>query len=58
MKKLAIIIPAYKDTYLHNALSSISNQTCKDFNLYIGDDASPYDLTKIIKPFYNKLNII
>lgn len=57
MKKLAIIIPAYKDTYLHNALSSISNQTCKDFNLYIGDDASPYDLTKIIKPFYNKLNI-
>lgn len=55
--RLAVIIPAYKSTYLKNALDSISHQTCKKFNLYIGDDNSPYNLEKIIKPFKTHLNI-
>lgn len=33
--KIAVIIPAYKDTYLLNTLISINNQTDKKFNLYI-----------------------
>lgn len=32
--KIAVIIPAYKDTYLLNTLISINNQTDKKFNLY------------------------
>ena len=38
---LAIVIPAYKSTFLPAALDSIAAQTCQDFTLYIGDDCSP-----------------
>lgn len=55
--KLAIIIPAYKPEYLAKALMSIADQTCKDFNLYIGDDCSPYSLAQIVRPFEEKLNL-
>ena len=56
--KLAIIIPAYKSTYLEEALVSIVNQTCKDFTLYIGDDCSPYDLKTIITSFEKRMEIV
>lgn len=49
--RLAIVIPAYKPDYLFNTLQSIYSQSCKDFNLYIGDDCSPYDLKQIIDKF-------
>lgn len=55
---LAIIIPAYKASFLQEALSSIANQICKDFTLYIGDDCSPYNLKAIVEPFESQLNII
>lgn len=55
---LAIIIPAYKQTFLEEALQSIANQTCKDFTLYIGDDCSPYDLESIVDKFRDKINIV
>lgn len=58
MKKLAIVIPAYKDLYLKETLTSIANQTCKDFTLYIGDDNSPYDLYKIVRMFDQKIDIV
>ena len=51
MKQLAIIIPAYKETFLRKALESIASQTCKDFTLYIGDDCSPNDLKSIVSDF-------
>lgn len=54
---LAIIIPAYKSTFLDKALCSIANQTCKDFTLYIGDDASPNDLYSIVKKYEGRINI-
>ena len=62
MRSLAIVIPAYKSAYLSNALESICSQTCKDFNLYIGDDNSPEDLQSIVKKwsidrcFYHKFD--
>jgi glycosyltransferase involved in cell wall biosynthesis len=55
--KLAIIIPAYKATFLDAALASIASQSCKDFTLYIGDDASPHDLLSIIERYNDILNI-
>ena len=58
MKSLAIIIPAYKNTYLHAALDSISKQTSKDFTVYIGDDCSPYDLKSIVEEFSDKIDIV
>ncbi|MCL2328091.1 MAG: glycosyltransferase [Bacteroidetes bacterium] len=57
MNNLAIIIPAYKAAFLDKALASIAGQTCKDFTLYIGDDASPHDLYSIVKKYENKINI-
>ncbi|MBD0365024.1 MAG: glycosyltransferase family 2 protein [Flavisolibacter sp.] len=56
--KLAIVIPAYKAAFLREAIQSIAQQTCKDFTLYIGDDASPHDLSRIIADFDNKMNIV
>jgi glycosyltransferase involved in cell wall biosynthesis len=54
---LAIIIPAYKEQYFSKALSSLANQTNKDFKVYIGDDCSPYDLKTIADSFTTTLNI-
>ncbi|MCL8000700.1 glycosyltransferase, partial [Brucella sp. 21LCYQ03] len=54
---IAIIIPAYKPTYFSNTLESLANQTDTAFNLYIGDDCSPFDLEPLIKPYKDALNI-
>lgn len=54
---LAIVIPCYKSRYLYESLTSLSCQTVKNFNLYIGDDNSPENLYSIIKPFEQKLKI-
>jgi Glycosyl transferase family 2 len=56
--QLAIVIPAYKDTYFREALSSIANQTCKDFVVYIGDDNSPFDLYKVVEEFEDTISIV
>ncbi len=55
---VAIIIPAYKDTFLYEALETIAQQTSKDFTLYIGDDCSPYPLYEIVKSFEDKINLV
>lgn len=56
--KLAIVIPAYKIAFFKESIESIANQTCKDFTLYIGDDASPSDFNEIINSYKDKINII
>lgn len=56
--KLAIVIPAYKSTFLAAAMDSIAAQTCKDFTLYIGDDCSPHDLKSIVDKYTDKLNLV
>lgn len=55
---LAIVIPAYKKSFLEEALLSIAGQTCKKFTLYIGDDASPHDLYPLVKPFEKSVKLI
>ena len=57
MIDLAVVIPAYKFQFLDKALGSIASQTCKEFNVYIGDDASPQNLKEIADKYSNKLNI-
>ncbi|NDK56316.1 glycosyltransferase family 2 protein [Pontibacter fetidus] len=58
MKDLAIVIPAYKAKYLHDCLNSISEQTCKNFTVYIGDDNSPENLKSIVDGFNNRIDLI
>lgn len=55
--QLAIIIPAYKATFLSKTLRSLAGQQVKDFHLYIGDDASPEAIAEIVKPFQHLLSI-
>lgn len=55
---LAIIIPAYKSTFLAAALDSIAAQTCKDFTVYIGDDHSPNHLEEIVEQYKDKFRLV
>lgn len=48
MISLTIIIPYYKIDFFKETLQSLQNQTCKDFNVFIGDDASPNDPQNVI----------
>jgi len=57
-RSLAIIIPAYKESFLAAALDSIAAQTCQDFTLYIGDDCSPYDLKSIVDRYRDKIHLV
>jgi glycosyltransferase involved in cell wall biosynthesis len=54
---LAIVIPAYKAEFLYSTLESISNQSCKDFVVYIGDDSSPNELNSIVSQFEEKIDL-
>jgi Glycosyl transferase family 2 len=56
-KKLAIIIPFFKITYLESLLIALARQTDKRFNLYIGNDNSPDDPHPIIQRFNDVLPI-
>lgn len=57
MNDLAIVIPAYKAMFFDKTLASLARQTDKRFNVYIGDDFSPFDLPRIIKKYEDKLTI-
>jgi glycosyltransferase involved in cell wall biosynthesis len=57
-KKLAIVIPAYKADYLSATLESIASQSVADFCVYIGDDASPYELEAIVSAFSERIPIV
>jgi glycosyltransferase involved in cell wall biosynthesis len=56
--RLALVIPAFKPFFFDETLKSIASQTCKDFVLYIGDDASPYSLADISKRYQDKITIV
>ena len=55
---LAIVIPAYKSTFLAAALDSIAAQTCQDFTLYIGDDCSPNNIGEMVDRYRDKINLV
>ncbi|MGH7942142.1 MAG: glycosyltransferase family 2 protein [Limisphaerales bacterium] len=52
---LAIVIPAYKASYLREVLASVAGQSCRNFQLYVGDDASPENIRKIVQEFSDKI---
>lgn len=56
-KKLAIIIPFFKITYLESLLIALARQSDKRFNIYIGNDSSPDDPLPIITKFSNTIHI-
>lgn len=45
---LTIVIPAYKPSFLGQALDSLAAQTDHRFRVLVGDDASPHDLKTIV----------
>lgn len=55
---LAIVIPAYKINFFKDVMDSLCNQTCKDFNVYIGIDACDSDFESVICQYHSSLNII
>jgi glycosyltransferase involved in cell wall biosynthesis len=55
--QLAIVIPAYKATYLAETLHSLVTQQLKNFHVYIGDDASPEPISNIVASFEGSLQI-
>lgn len=55
---LAIVIPAFKIDFFDKALESIAIQSCKDFTLYIGDDASKSDLKGVADKYINQIDIV
>lgn len=57
MRDLAIVIPAFRKAFFYKAMQSLSDQTVKDFTVYIGDDCSPDNLESIVDQFRNKLAI-
>ena len=56
--QLAIVIPYYKKTFFRETIDSIASQTCKDFVLYIGDDASLENPQDIIQDYKDKISIV
>ena len=53
---IAIIIPYYKLEYFDKTLESLSMQSDKRFNVYIGDDASPQNPTNLLNTYIGKIN--
>jgi glycosyltransferase involved in cell wall biosynthesis len=53
---LAIIIPYYKLTFFDATLQSLAEQTCQDFKVYIGNDASPEDPTDLLTHFQGQFD--
>lgn len=51
--KYSFVLPAYKATYLRDAIDSILNQSYTDFELIIVNDASPEDLTSIVNGYHD-----
>ena len=58
MSTVAIVIPAFKAGFLERTLRSIAGQTCRDFTVYVGDDASPEDLEAIVAPFGKEMPVV
>ena len=58
LKKLAIVIPAYKARFLPETLESIAQQSDKRFTVYVGDDASPDNIKQICDEFTDRFDLV
>ncbi len=52
--KFSILIPAYKDKFLDECISSCLSQTYNDYEIIIVDDHSPNNITDIVDKYKNK----
>lgn len=58
-KQLALCVGTYnRAEYFNEYLWSVSNQTFKDFTLYIWDDGSEEDMRGVIDEYKDKINIV
>ena len=55
--KLAIVIPYFKIEFFAATLNSLSEQSNKNFEVYIGNDGSPSNPEEIISQFSNSITI-
>lgn len=53
---LAIVVPYFKLTFFEATLESLANQTDKRFKVYIGDDASPENLSSLLEQYKESIN--
>ena len=54
---LAVVIPCSRVQYLRYSLDALAHQSCKDFKVYIGDDATPDDIESVCNEFKMNLDI-
>lgn len=57
MVKFSFFLPAFKAQYLDKAINSIVQQSYKDWELLIVNDASPEDLNSIVEPYLSNPNV-
>jgi glycosyltransferase involved in cell wall biosynthesis len=55
--KVAVVIPVFKGRYFGRALESLARQTRLDFNVYVGDDASPDPIEQIARSYQGRLRL-
>lgn len=55
---LAIIIPYYKLAFFEATLQSLSAQTCQNFKVYIGDDASPERPSDLLEKYKRQFDFV
>ncbi|QHS56342.1 glycosyltransferase family 2 protein [Mucilaginibacter sp. 14171R-50] len=55
--RLAIVIPAYKIKFFDAALASVTNQSNKNFKVYISDDGSKEDIKAVAEKYVGRLDI-
>ena len=58
MKDLAIVIPAYRSRFLRETLDSLVAQTCRDFTVYVGDDASRDPIGAVVGEYADRLDVV
>lgn len=54
---LAVLIPTWSTRFLADTLSSLAAQTDQRFTVYVGDDASPDDVSGLCSRFADRLDL-
>ena len=55
--KLAVVIPAYKIQFIGDTLKSLSLQTDKRFNVYVGNDSGDSNIENLIKEYKSDIKV-